>query len=99
MWTGSNTYKWRIRPVLLMSGCALVLAACQTSYVAVDRQPSAALLLPCQDPELVPDPESASSEQINVERINVAKAYVDCKQRHGDLVTFVKGGRSGHDSH
>jgi hypothetical protein len=45
------------------------------------------------------DPESASSEQINVERINVAKAYVDCKQRHGDLVTFVKGSRSGHDPH
>ena len=99
MWIESNTYNCRIRPVLLMSGCALVLAACQTSYVAVDRQPSAALLLPCQDPELVPDPESASSEQINVERINVAKAYVDCKQRHGDLVTFVKGGRSGHDPH
>jgi len=75
----------------------LALAACQSSYVAVDRQPSAALLLPCRDPELVPDPESASSEQINVERINVAKAYVDCKQRHGDLVTFVKGGRSGND--
>jgi hypothetical protein len=47
----------------------------------------------------VPDPDSGSSEQINVERINVAKAYVDCKQRHGDLVTFVKGGRSGDDAH
>ena len=99
MSTGSNTYKRRTRLVLVMSGCALVLAACQNSYVAVDRQPSAALLLPCRDPELVPDPESASSEQINVERINVAKAYVDCKQRHDDLVIFVKGGRSGHDAH
>ena len=36
---------------------ALLVAACETSsrVVAVDRQPSAALLLPCQDPELVPD--------------------------------------------
>jgi hypothetical protein len=59
----------------------------------VDRRPSAALLLPCQDPELVPDPETATAEQVNVERINVARAYVDCKRRHGDLVTFVTGGK------
>ena len=56
----------------------------------MDCQPSAALLLPCQD--LEPDPETASDEQVEVERINVARAYVDCRQRHADLVTFVKGG-------
>lgn len=73
---------------------ASVVAACETSsrVVAVDRQPSAALLLPWQDPELVPDPETATDEQIEVERINVARAYVDCRHRHADLVTFVKGG-------
>lgn len=59
----------------------------------MDRQPSAALLLPCQDPDLVPDPDTASDEQVEVERIAVAKAYKDCKQKHGDLVTFVKGGK------
>lgn len=42
------------------------------------------------DPVLVPDPETASAEAINVERINVARAYADCRQRHGDLVTFVE---------
>lgn len=41
----------------------------------------------------MPDPDSATAEQINVERINVAKAYVDCKQRHADLTTFVRGGK------
>ena len=73
---------------------ALLVAACETSsrVVAVDRQPSAALLLPCQDPELVPDPETASHEQVEVERVNVARANVDCRQRHADLVTFVRGG-------
>jgi len=60
--------------------------------VAIDRQLSAAPLLPCQDAELVPDPETASDEQVEVERVNVARAYVDCRQRHADLVTFVKRG-------
>jgi hypothetical protein len=48
----------------------------------VDRQPSAALLLPCVDPVLVPDPETATDEQVEVERVNVARAYADCRQRH-----------------
>lgn len=39
----------------------------------------------------MPDPDSATAEQINIERVNVARAYVDCKQRHGDLVKFVRG--------
>ena len=42
----------------------------------MDRQPSAVLLLPCQAPELVPDPETASDEPVEVERANVARAYV-----------------------
>jgi len=42
---------------------------------------------------VVPDPETASDEQVEVERVNVARAYVDCRQRHADLVTFVKGGK------
>jgi hypothetical protein len=49
------------------------------------------LLQPCVDPELVPDPETATVEQVNVERINVARAYVDCKRRHADLAKWVKG--------
>ena len=86
---------WRRFARLLMPiACGSALAACTTlsRVVAVDRQPSAALLLPCQDPELVPDPEAATDEQVETERINVARAYVDCKRRHADLVTFVKGG-------
>jgi hypothetical protein len=42
----------------------------------------------------VPDPETASDEQVEIERVNVARAYVDCRQRHADLVTFVKGGEN-----
>lgn len=45
----------------------------------------------CTDPELVDDPETATVEQINVERINVAKAYIDCKQKQGALVKFLRG--------
>lgn len=36
------------------------------------------------------DPETATDEQIEVELINVAIAYIDCRQRHADLVTFVR---------
>ena len=84
----------RFARLLMPIAAASVVAACETSsrVVAVDRQPSAALLLPCQDPKLVPDPETASDEQVEIERVNVARAFVDCRQRHADLVTFVKGG-------
>jgi hypothetical protein len=62
--------------------------------VAVNRQPDASLLLPCQDPVLVADPEIASDNEVAAERIRVAEAYLACKRRHVDLVTFVKGGKS-----
>lgn len=39
----------------------------------------------------MPDPNNATNEQINVERVKVAKAYADCRQRHGDLAVWVKG--------
>ena len=39
----------------------------------------------------MPDPDNATAEQINIERVNVARAYADCKQRHNDLVKFEKG--------
>ncbi len=48
-------------------------------------------MLPCQDPALVADPEAATVEDVNVERIAVAQAYKDCKRKHGDLVAFLRG--------
>jgi hypothetical protein len=61
--------------------------------VPVPRQPDASLLLPCQDPRLVDDPEAASDNEVAAKRIRVAEAYLACKQRHGDLVTFVRSGK------
>lgn len=70
----------------------MLLAACATSSsVPVARQPDASLLLPCQDPALVDDPDSATDNEVAAERIRVAEAYLACKQRHADLATFVKG--------
>ncbi len=79
----------------MLIAAAWAVAGCTTSsqVVSVERRPSAALLLPCQDPALVPDPETATDEQVELERVAVARAYVDCKRRHADLVTFVKGGK------
>ncbi|MBS0524306.1 MAG: hypothetical protein JSS04_11805 [Proteobacteria bacterium] len=58
----------------------------------VARRPDASLLLPCRDPALVDDPETATDNEVAAERIRVAAAYLACKQRHADLVTFVKAG-------
>lgn len=52
--------------------------------------PDASLLLPCVDPVLAGD--DATDNDIAAERIRVAQAFVACKQRQGDLATFVKGG-------
>jgi len=72
----------------------MLLGACTTySTVPVDRQPDASLLLPCQDPVLVAEPDKATDNDVAAERIRVAEAYLACKRRHGDLVTFVQGGK------
>ena len=54
--------------------------------------PDASLLLPCQDPALVNDPDTATDNEVAAERIRVAEAYLACKQKQADLATFVKGG-------
>ena len=80
-------------PLAAALSCAMLLAACTSfSAVPVARQPDASLLLPCRDPALVPDPETATDNDIAAERIRVAEAYLACKRRHADLVTFVNGG-------
>lgn len=56
------------------------------------RRPDPSLLLPCQDPALVTDPDAATDNDVAAERIRVGEAYLACKQRHADLVTFEKGG-------
>lgn len=48
-------------------------------------------MLPCQDPVLVPNPDTATDEELDVESINVARAYKDCKERHGNIVKFLRG--------
>ena len=57
----------------------------------VPRQPDASLLLPCQDPDLIPDPDTATDNDVAAERIRVAEAYLACRQRHADLVEFLRG--------
>ena len=85
----SERCRRRIRPALLILACSLAITGCD--HFSAAPTPNAALLLPCKDPELVPDPDSATAEQINIERINVARAYVDCKQRQADLAKWVRG--------
>ena len=78
------------RPLSAALSCAMLLAACtSSSSVPVARQPDASLLLACADPELVPDPDTATDNEVAAERIRVAEAYLACKQRHADLVTFM----------
>lgn len=55
--------------------------------------PNAALLAPCTDPAVVQNPEAATDNDFALMLLNLAKAYVDCRQRHADLATFVRGGK------
>jgi hypothetical protein len=68
--------------------CALLLTACGSSFQSVKPTIDASLLLPCQDPMLAPD--NPSDNELAVERLRVAKAYIDCKARHGALADRIK---------
>jgi hypothetical protein len=67
--------------------CALLLTACGSSFQAVKPQVDASLLQPCVDPVLAPD--EPTDNELAAERLRVAKAYLDCKARHGALVERV----------
>lgn len=83
-------FRSRLRALVALP-CVLVLTACESSSVPVlvKLRPGAALLLPCLDPALVANPETATDSDIALERIRVAQAYVDCRQRHADLARWV----------
>jgi len=68
------------------------LAACTgfSATTPVSRRPDASLLLPCTDPVLAD--EDATDNALAAERLRVARAYLDCKQRQADLAAFVRGG-------
>lgn len=67
--------------------CVLLLTACGTFYKVVAPEIAPSLLLPCVDPILAPD--NASDNEIGAERIRVAHAYVDCRDRHAALASRV----------
>lgn len=74
-----------VLPVLL---CGLLLTACAPSFLAVKPEIAPSLLLPCVDPVLAPD--SPSDNEVAAERMRVAKAYADCRDKHAALAGRVK---------
>ena len=75
----------------------MLVAACnpysgEAVPVPVARRPDPSLLLPCVDPVLVYDPDTASDNDVAAERIRVMEAYLACKQRQADLAAFVRAG-------
>lgn len=75
----------RVLPILV---CGLAVQGCVQSF-SVPR-PQAGLLTPCPNPVLVPDPDNASSEEINVERVRVAEWGACNKRKYDDLATWAK---------
>ncbi len=76
--------------ILALAG---LLGACSKPAdrpVVVRPMPSAALTLPCVDPVLISTPEQATDNDIALERVRVAEAYVNCRQRQADLARWVK---------
>lgn len=69
----------------------ILMTACAPQAVPVAPRAPASLLVGCTDPDLVSDPQNATNEQINVERVTVAKAYADCKRRDADKAAWIKG--------
>ncbi len=83
----------RLRPrALSLLPCVLLLTACDlSSPVVVKPQPGAALLLPCVDPPLVANPDTASDNDIALERVRMAEAYLACKEKQAGLAKWVRG--------
>jgi len=73
-------------PALL---CGLLLTACAPSFLAVKPEIAPSLLLPCVDPVLAP--ENPNDNELAAERIRVAKAFVDCRNRHAALSYRIRG--------
>ena len=80
-----------IQRVLLMSVCVSALPGCASWSKAVAPIPSATVLALCKDPDLVPDPDKATAEQINDERLSVARAYADCRELNREKAEYIKG--------
>lgn len=81
-----------IAPVLLTLACSWALMACERSSFAVVPRPSEGLLTPCPtvEPFLVPNPDHATAEQINVERVRVAEWGACNEDKFRDLSTWVR---------
>lgn len=54
-----------------------------SSFQVVKPEIAPSLLLPCVDPVLAP--ENPRDNEVAAARIRVAKAYVDCRDRHAAL--------------
>lgn len=74
-----------VLPALL---CGLLLTACAPSFQVVKPEIAPSLLLPCVDPVLAP--EEPSDNELAAERVRVAKAYVDCRDRHAALADRLR---------
>mgnify|MGYP001807649174 CR=1 FL=1 len=74
-----------VLPALL---CGLLLTACAPSWQVVKPEIAPSLLLPCIDPVLASD--NPSDNELAAERIRVAKAYVDCRDRHAALADRIR---------
>lgn len=57
--------------------------------MAVTPVPNAALLLPCVDPAVAAS-DTPTDNDYGLTMLNLARAYVDCRQRQADLARWVR---------
>lgn len=68
---------------------ALLCGACSApTPVLYKPDIAASLLLPCVDPVLAPD--LPTDNELAAERVRIAKAYIDCRDKHAALADRVK---------
>lgn len=81
--------------ILALAGLLVGCGSTPDRPVVVRPQPGAGLLLPCVDPILIASPETATDNDVALERVRVAEAYVNCRQRQAGLAKWVRDEKLG----
>ena len=86
-WTGclkAGSPVYLLAAILLLSGCA-------SNVVPVMSKPSEALMVDCPAPQLIPDADKQTADDINIERAEVAKYAVCQRGKFHSLRDWVRG--------
>ena len=59
--------------------------------MAHQTRPAAGLLEECAEPVLVDDPDTATRQELQVEKLKLGRAFADCRAQNHALIQWVVG--------